>query len=81
MHFKKQAVHIVLLLSMLRTEIIIDGSQRLANIRINKSACLNLLKVMFFHAPTSQIRPKSPHFGVLTITLRHTTLRRTPLQE
>ena len=49
-------------------------------------ACLRLgtsdrLLYFFFHGATVRTGSRPPHYRGFTITLRHTTLARTPLEE
>jgi hypothetical protein len=44
------------------------------------SLCIALL-IVVFHGSTAPSRPGPPHYRGFTITLRHTTLGRTPLDE
>jgi len=39
------------------------------------------MKLYFLHAATASSGPRSPHYLGFTITLRHTTLGRTPLDK
>ena len=40
-----------------------------------------IIKLIFFHGATTPSGPGPPHYRSFTITLRHTTFGRTPLEE
>ena len=73
--------HIIFIryLSVWRTWFYVIG--RLVDIRSRSLRSVCFLVLVFPHGTTTRIGPRPPHYRGFMITLRHTTLGRTPLGE